>query len=349
MFTAEKRFIQRARKHPEAYVMETEHSVMEGFEYFTTEAYRNTPGAITSRFSTLKKHQGTRGLLTLGKKFIKLAPSIRKQIGNNYTAMKPYMKALDRGKTRPRTPEELVNAYPNQQLWEQLKTYAWEKHRVIIGFTELPRDLVFTGKAVPFRHALVCIQEMQKEPIEQAPELAAGIEVITVYNSLGIATNDIAQWLRKTRHITCMANHPLGGLVDTVPLGAKAGLGAIGRHGMLITKEFGPRCRISPIFLDEKLFAYTDSTEHDWIPGFCATCGSCIRSCPTAAIYTTPKPAVQQDGRTIPGRVQAYDREACFTSFAATMGCAVCIKVCPFSKNPANYDRMHTAQHTRRT
>jgi epoxyqueuosine reductase QueG len=254
--------------------------------------------------------------------------------------MNGYMTAMEQGQSSKHTPDRILESYPNHQLWEDLRTYAWEHYKVIIGFTELPREYIFEGKAVPFRYALIFAQEMKKQPIEKAPELDAGIEVITVYNSLGIATNEIAHWLRTKYDITCMANHPLGGLVDTVPLSAKAGLGAIGKNGLLITKEFGPRCRISPIFIDQKLFEFTDSKEHEWIHDFCAKCGLCVQSCPTSAIYSEPLLTKEFHSSSIPDRYETYDREKCFASFAATMGCAVCIRTCPFSKNPANYDKM---------
>jgi len=35
-----------------------------------------------------------------------------------------------------------------------------------------------------------------------------------------------------------------------IPYALKAGLGEYGRHGLLITKEFGPRVRIGKIFTD---------------------------------------------------------------------------------------------------
>ncbi|OHD38858.1 MAG: hypothetical protein A2015_06715 [Spirochaetes bacterium GWF1_31_7] len=327
------------KRYPEKFLLSGKNSVMDGFEYFETSEYKNKPGAILSRPKAMITNKSVKDIIRIGMTFITILPCMLKNIKKNYTDMNGYLKSVKNGSFNNVSIEN-NNSYPNKNVWVELKNYAWENHQLIVGFTELPQEYVFSGKASPFRHALVFAQEMKKEPIEKAPELDAGIEVMRVYNSLGIATNDIANWLRKTYNVVCMANHPLGGLVDTVPLAEKAGLGAIGKHGMLITKEFGPRCRISPLFTELKLFEYTGSHEHSWINTFCSKCRHCISSCPTSAIYSESKLSKRYNKIGLKDRYENYDREKCFTSFAATMGCAVCISVCPFSKNPAIYDTM---------
>lgn len=344
--SAEKKFIGRLKQHPSHAVLPNTHAVMEGFEYFTTDIYKRKPGAIQSRPKAMIQSQPPKALLRLLRNAIKLMPSLLKNIKKNFKDMEPFLQLLESDQQMQTTPQSIQESYPNSELWQDLQTYAWQNHKTIVGFTELPEEYVFTGKAVPFRYALLFIQEMQKEPIEQAPNMDAGIEVMRVYNSLGIATNDIADWLRKEHQITCMANHPLGGLVDSVPLAAQAGLGEIGRHGMLITKEFGPRCRISPIFIDTKLFSFTDSNAHHWIQDFCKTCGRCVKACPMQAIYQEPHLVKEFHNPTLRDRYENYDREQCFVSFSKTMGCGICIKECPFSKNPVIYKKLGSRRST---
>ncbi len=340
MFSQEKASVRRMYQHSDKFITAGDTAVMEGFEYFTTPTYKSKTGAVKSRFRMIAHNQGLRGMLRLGRKFLRLAPSIKRNIDQNYHDMEEYFATIEKNRPIQHTPAAIVDAFPNSKLWDDLKSYAWNHHKLIVGFTEVPREYVFEGKAIPFQYALIFAQEMQKEPIEKAPALDAGIEVLTVYNSLGIATNSIANWMRMNFGITCMANNPLGGLIDTVPLAAKAGLGGIGKQGLLITEKFGPRCRISPIFIDQRIFEFTDSKEHEWIHEFCMRCGSCARCCPTSAIHSEAKLTKSYQNNLTQNRYESYDRERCFTSFAATMGCAVCISVCPFSKNPAQYDKM---------
>ncbi len=335
----EKIFIQRIKKFPEVIYDEGEQAVMEGFEYYGTEEYRSKPHAIKSRPKQMYRTQGPIQMARLGRYMIKKLPGMLKNINQNYTDMEPYVSAMENHIELPKTPQALVDSYPNTALWEEFRTYVWERYRVIVGFTKISEEYIFKGKAIPFRYALVFAQEMQKEAIEKAPQLEAGMEVANVYYSLGVITNEISRYLKEKYHIISMANHPLGGLIDFIPLAQKAGLGHIGRHGLIITPEFGPRCRISPILIDEKLFEYTPN-QHTWIGEFCKKCGKCQKTCPTQAIYESPKLSLEYHSEETMDRYESFDREKCFTSFSGTMGCAVCISVCPFSRNPEIYHKM---------
>lgn len=337
---SERKFIAELKKYPNVFLFANDQSVMEGFEYYQTEEYTSKAGAIKNRRKELLANQPIREVIRLGIHMAGKVPQMLKNINRSFQDMDSMFLDLEKNGELTTSPKELVDSYPNKKLWTDFKELVWNKYKVAVGFTQVPREYVFDGKAIPFRYALVFTQEMDKEAIEKAPLLDTGMEVANVYNSLGIAVNEIAQWLRDDYKIACMANHPIGGLTDTIPLAMKAGMGQAGKSGLLITKEFGPRCRIATIYIDSKLFEFTDSNEHDWIKQFCKKCGKCLRSCPTRAIYDEPKQVIEYDDNMILNRCEAFDREKCIKSFSATMGCGVCISVCPFSKNPANYDRM---------
>lgn len=305
---------------------------MEGFHYFTTEEYRSKPGAVKNRAKILFKNQSIFSLLKLFNNMRKIMPSMMSNIKRNFTDMSRYLKKLE-------SSEEISMNEITFPI-DELRDYAQKRYGVIVGFTKIPEELIFKDKVIPFPYALVVIQEMKSEAINMAPAIEAGIEVSNVYNSLGIITNELTLWLKEKYNVQCMANHPLGGLVDTVPLAELAGLGIIGRNGMLLTEKYGPRCRISPIFIDRKLFPYTKTNDYDWMREFCKKCGSCVKSCPTKAIYKEPQLSVSYNKKGIKDRYESYDREKCFTSFSATMGCAVCIKCCPFSKRLENFNKL---------
>ena len=54
-------------------------------------------------------------------------------------------------------------------------------------------------------------------------------------------------------------------------------------------------------------------------------CKKCVRSCPVGAIYDEPKPRGD-------GGIRSIDHDSCRTYVTANFGCAVCLKVCPFSQ-----------------
>lgn len=91
-----------------------------------------------------------------------------------------------------------------------------------------------------------------------------------------------------------------------------AGLGMIGRSGLLITREFGPRVRLACL-LTEAPVDETPRMKND----FCIQCNACIRVCPAQAIQEPQS-----------GQPYAINRFACRAYRQAGLVCGVCLKVC---------------------
>jgi epoxyqueuosine reductase QueG len=111
---------------------------------------------------------------------------------------------------------------------------------------------------------------------------------------------------------------------------------------MLITPEFGPRQRLAPIFIEEKVFDFPDNSDHNWIEEQCMTCGLCQKNCPANAIYEEKRITIDN----IPGigaMRTCIEREKCFPYFLKTQGCSICIKVCPFSNGKQTYEKLKYA------
>ena len=67
-----------------------------------------------------------------------------------------------------------------------------------------------------------------------------------------------------------------------VPMAVDAGLGELGRHGFLITREFGPRVLLSKVLTNLPLVP--DRPVEFGVTKFCEICGSCAENCPGRAI-----------------------------------------------------------------
>jgi Pyruvate/2-oxoacid:ferredoxin oxidoreductase delta subunit len=336
---SENEFIRRIIKFPGQVLMAHKDSAQEGFEYFASDEYQKTPNSIDP---SLKGRLLSAGFKTIPRMFLIFARNMKTIMGGRNRCFKDlgeYLDELEQDGKLGKQESPYSKSFPNKKLWDEIKDYAWSRWKVIFGFTELPVQLIFKGKGVLFRYALVCIQEMNKEKIDHAPDLKAGSEVLRVYGSLGLAVNDIAGWLRSEHNIRCQSNHPLGGLVNTPPLAGKAGLGWRGLDGMLITPQFGQRQRIAPIFIQEKLFEFTDNNDHVWIEEFCKSCRICEKACPPRAIYSKGKTGIRNiDG--IKQTVTSVDLLKCFPQFSRTLGCSICVKVCPFSHGKGSYTKI---------
>jgi ferredoxin len=114
------------------------------------------------------------------------------------------------------------------------------------------------------------------------------------------------------------------------PLVARdAGLGEIGRMGLLMTPELGPRVRLGVVTTDLPLIT-TPRRRDPSVIDFCTRCKKCAVVCPSHAIPF-------DDRREIGGvRRWRIDSAACFT-YWCTVGtdCGRCVRACPYA-HPAN-------------
>lgn len=198
-----------------------------------------------------------------------------------------------------------------------------------IGYTKLPHHFIFKDRAVLYDTAIVLIMEMGRDAVMDAPSINTFRMVMSTYDKLGKTTNLLTEQLRKMGY-QAQASHPLGGLAVYPPLAVKAGLGWFGRHGLLITPQFGPRQRIAVIFANiDNLPICDDSEKHAWIEKFCDHCGKCIRKCPSGAILE--QPVTFQSGRK-----SHILRDRCLPVFVKQQGCTICVKECIFTSRNYN-------------
>ncbi len=237
------------------------------------------------------------------------------------------MKAIKSVRDNPEA--ELLSI--EDTLLRELEQFAKLNGIGAIGFTKLPSHLIFKDRAVLYDTAIVLISEMDKDSIMKAPSVETFKMVMSTYDTLGKSTNLLTEKLREMG-FQAQASHPLGGLVLYPPLAVGAGMGWFGRHGLLITPQFGSRQRISAIFTNIDNLPVSDGNEHSWIEEFCAQCGNCIRKCPANAILEQP---IKQNR----WRKTHIVREKCLPMFVKHQGCTICVKECLFAQK--GYDSVH--------
>jgi epoxyqueuosine reductase len=91
-------------------------------------------------------------------------------------------------------------------------------------------------------------------------------------------------------------------------------LGYIGRNGLLLTHDFGPRVRLS-VCLTEAQFK---PVEEKAVTNMCTNCNICIKGCPAGALK------MPEDGESY-----SINRFACASFRYAAGGCAECMRLCP--------------------
>jgi len=222
------------------------------------------------------------------------------------------------------------------QALAALEEYAKSLGISKIGYTKVDRDMIFRDKGILYENAIVFLMEMNIDSIVTAPSKTAIKEIFRTYNALGIIVNKVSEHLRASG-FNAMAGPAIGGDVSYVPLAQKAGLGVIGKHGLLITDEdFGPSLRIAAVYTDIENLPVATENPHLWVREFCESCNICVRNCPAGAIY---EHSIAINGN--PNTRQCIDNAKCAVPFANEYGCTVCVKSCAFFKG--DYHKIKTA------
>ncbi len=224
----------------------------------------------------------------------------------------------------------------SRQALTALEDYAKSLGVSKIGYTKVDRDMIFQDKGILYENAIVFLIEMKKDSIVTAPSKTAIKEIFRTYNALGIIVNKVSDHLRASGY-NAMAGPAIGGDVSYVPLAHKAGLGVIGKHGLLITDEdFGPSLRIAAVYTDIENLPLSTANPHLWVQDFCESCNICVRKCPAGAIF---EHSIAINGN--PDTRQCIDNAKCAVPFANEYGCTVCVKSCAFFNG--DYHKIKTA------
>jgi len=179
------------------------------------------------------------------------------------------------------------------------------------------------------KSVVVMAVEMDYKTMALSPSSLGGASTGLGYSHMCAVGYSVASFIRELGY-KAFAN---GNDVSlSVPYAIAAGLGELGRHGMLITKEFGPRVRLVKVFTELDLKPDKPKTFGAW--DFCKNCKRCAEACPPQAV-SFGEPTLE--GKTIsnnPGVLKWYiDPEKCIQFWRENgTDCANCITACTFNK-----------------
>jgi reductive dehalogenase len=173
-------------------------------------------------------------------------------------------------------------------------------------------------------YAIAFTVEMDHEQMMFAPYAPTLKESATQYLNSAKISIQIAQHIRSLGYEA--RAHIDGNYKVVAPLVARdAGLGELGRMGLLMTPEIGPRVRIGVVTTNMPI-ELSKYQEDNSMLEFCLLCKKCAHNCPGNAI-SKDKP-IEIDGNY---RWQ-INQEACFNLWSMVgTDCGKCVIVCPYS------------------
>lgn len=213
-----------------------------------------------------------------------------------------------------------------------LKGWALKLGAVDVGVTALRPHHLYAikgrgarwGEPVELDHAwaVAFTVEMDFDSLGAAPEGPTIMESAQQYLASGAVAVQIALAIRRL-------GWPAEAHIDAhyqvlCPLVARdAGLGEVGRLGLLMTPRLGPRVRIAVVTTDLPLMPDAPADDPT-VLDFCAICRKCADICPARAVPEDAPEAVDGVPR------WRIDQEACYTYWCRSgTDCGQCIRVCP--------------------
>ncbi len=220
--------------------------------------------------------------------------------------------------------------------WVYSHAYYPEIRNPFGGGGELTEEEITNGRSEPieipaeFKYAIVFAHEMDYELVKYSPTYTAGAGAGLCYSKMPFVAATVAQYIRGLGYKAIpMANDT----ACSIPLAIDAGLGELGRNGMLIHPDLGPRIRLSKIFTDLPLVP--DRPVEFGVWDFCMICEQCAKHCPSQSIpHGEPTTEICNPSNRKGVYRWPVNGEKCIAFWERNLSgsCLNCIRVCPFNK-----------------
>ncbi len=190
------------------------------------------------------------------------------------------------------------------------------------------------GRPIELRHtnAISLAVGISPRMLETGPVLSEVVEVMRVYVRVATIAVTLAEYIRALGY-PARAHIVSNYQVLCIPIAIEAGMGGLGRHGLMITKELGSALKLATVTTDLPLIH--DQTRDLGIEDFCQDCSICAETCPGGAIG--------RGGRSLVRGVEkwAINPEACFGVWNETgTDCGVCVASCPWTRPRTRFHRL---------
>lgn len=201
-----------------------------------------------------------------------------------------------------------------------IKARARELGAGAVGIAPLTEQAKYQGFESDLPNAIVVLLPMDPEEMAHVTTNRAGSETMRAYMEITRLVISLAEHIRAMGYRA----RAYGEAADIlhIPLAIDAGLGQLGKHGSLICREYGSSMRIATVLTDLPLAH--DSPMDIAVDDLCLGCRRCTLDCPVDAIA---------DGKQLVRGVEKWyvDFDKCAPYFTHTVGCGICIEVCPWT------------------
>jgi reductive dehalogenase len=189
-----------------------------------------------------------------------------------------------------------------------------------------------------FQCAVVMAFAQDYDIIKYFPTNIASAATSMGYSRMAVTNSTLSAFIRNLgfKAIDCSTND----VALSIPMAMQAGLGELGRFGLLITRKYGPNVRLSKVITDLPLVA--DVPVDFGVTQFCESSEICAEMCPSQSIMygerTTEPNNISNVGGVLKWPVNA---ETCRTYWShMNKPCTLCVGTCPYTKPNTLFHRL---------
>ncbi len=238
-----------------------------------------------------------------------------------------------RGEQRP--PRETQTS--PEQMSQRIKEAGRYYGAALTGITELDDRWLYThqrdGSEINFdpelRYAIVMATAMDPALIRKSPIFDAATTVGIGYSRMALLVATMAEMIGSLGYRAVpMANDT----ALSIPLAIQAGLGRLGRNGMLLTTPHGACVRLCKVLTDLPLLP--DEASEPALNEACRSCFICAASCPVKAISDRKQPFFETTSISNNRGILRWpvDPELCYGFWVKNgSDCSTCIARCPMT------------------
>jgi len=183
-----------------------------------------------------------------------------------------------------------------EELTIKLKKAAKIYGASLVGITELDRRWLYANKRdltqlkIPddAKYVIVMAFEMNEQSIAASPNCLAAAATGLGYSMMAFTASCLSEFIRNLGYTAIPSGNDIA---LSIPLAIDAGLGQLGRNGLLITLEYGPRVRLCKILTSLPLVP--DKPLNLGVNDFCMQCTLCAETCEAGAISMEKSPSFQ--------------------------------------------------------
>lgn len=224
-----------------------------------------------------------------------------------------------------------------ERLTDEVKSAALSYGAHSVGITNVdPRWIYSHSRSgnpitdpLAYNSVVVITVPVDYEPTKCSPDFSAARASAVSYSRMAFILACMAEFIRKLGYSALpMGNdHAL-----SIPLAIQAGLGQLGRNGLLLTPQSGSCVKICKIFTDMKLRTDTPSTPP--LSERCFDCRICSKSCEVEAISDEPNPTKEtvSPSNNVGLTRWPVNHDKCYQFWVENgSDCSTCISSCPLT------------------